>query len=375
MPATLFVNISEEESSKIVEVRAEDGASILETPHPSSLTSKKEPIPVSPNPTILPRSPGTAAKIFEEEEKGDPFVPPAPIVSSEQQAYETTSPKPSKAIMSPNQTPMCTPAETSYGRKIQENVGTIDQRLHETLSAIQISSQPVECGSSHMAPSVYETNNNLLSVHGVKEIADMMKLEGAELFMLAEAFQTHPQLHLSSEDRSTELLCYSYRVLLNILNILATRSPSTITEADKILLAKHLKDASVLGFDKDWLESVRNRVSNCDASELHRMQQALKGLGNKLRANKIELANIRDQEAKAAKLVEMTQKELEAKHKELEAAYKGLEAAQSHFNVAQQEHANIRACYSQLLEECQGISEQQYQYSEIIAAKFRPFGF
>ncbi|XP_028798967.1 uncharacterized protein LOC114754368 [Neltuma alba] len=334
----------------------------------------KEPIPVSPNTTILPRSPSTTAKNFEEEEKGDPFVPPMPIISSEQQASETISPIPSKALMSPKQTSMSTPSETSYGRKIQENVGTIDQRLHETLGAIQISSQLAECGSSHMAPSIYDTNNNL-SVHGIKEIADMMKLEGAEPFMLAEAFRTHPQLHLSSEDRSTELLCYSYRVLLNILNILATRSPSTITEADKILLAKHLKDASVLGFDKDWLESVRDRVSNCDASELHRMQQALKGLGNKLQANKIELANIRDQEAKAAKLVEMTQRELEATHKELEAAYKGLEAAQSHFNVAQQEHANIRARYSHLLEECQEISEQQYQCSENIAAKFRPFGF
>ncbi|XP_028798975.1 uncharacterized protein LOC114754375 [Neltuma alba] len=110
MPATLFVDISKEESSKIVGVRAEDGASILETPHPSSLTSKQGPIPVSPNPTILPRSPGTTAKIFEEEEKGDPFVPPAPIISSEQQANETISPIPSKALMSPKQTP----SETSY---------------------------------------------------------------------------------------------------------------------------------------------------------------------------------------------------------------------------------------------------------------------
>ncbi|KAK4253906.1 hypothetical protein QN277_010523 [Acacia crassicarpa] len=387
MPTTHFVTISQDEHSEggiqILDVKGEEGALILATPHPSSLTSKEEPIPMSLNSTPLSRSPSTTVRIFEEEDKGglittprhesdtkvvsslppgkehktsnqgDPFVPPMPVISSEQRASDTILPLsfvPSKALTSPKQIYMSASSQSTYGGEF------------------------AECGSSEIASSICDIKN-ALSVAGVKEIVNMMKLEGVEPSMLAEAFKAKPQLCLSSEYRSTELLCYSYRVLLNILNTLATRSPFTITEADKILLAKNLKDAYVLGFDKDWLESIRIKVFNCDASEFHLKRQILQSLGNKLESNKRELANVRNQEAKATQSVEMAQKELEATHKELEGAYKGLEAAQSHLNVAQQEYAKIRVHHSKLLEECQEILEQRDQCSEIIAAKLRPFGF
>lgn len=83
-----------------------------------------------------------------------------------------------------------------------------------------------------------------MDVPGVQEIADMMKLEGSEASILAEAFKTNPKLHLPN-GRSTQMLCISYRVLLNILNILATEPPFTITEDDKKSLFENLKDASI----------------------------------------------------------------------------------------------------------------------------------
>ncbi|XP_028788242.1 uncharacterized protein LOC114744211 [Neltuma alba] len=105
---------------------------------------------------------------------------------------------------------------------------------------------------SKLAPSVIETDR-ALNVGGVQEIVEMMKLEGSEASLLAEALMTHPQLRLPPNDRSTQMLCISYRVLIDILNILTTRTPFTITEADKRLLEEKLKDACLLGFDKDWV--------------------------------------------------------------------------------------------------------------------------
>ncbi|KAI9111302.1 hypothetical protein K1719_017714 [Acacia pycnantha] len=228
MPTTHFDIISQDEHSEIVEVKGEEGALILETPHPSSLTSKEEPIPVSLNSTSLSRSPSTTGRIFEEEEKGglittpkhesdtkavsslppvkehktsnqgDPFVPPMTFISSEQQASDTILPLsfvPSNALTSPKQISMSTSSQSTY------------------------SGQLAECGSLEMASSICDTKD-ASSVAGVKEIVNMMKLEG---------------------------------------------------------------------FDKDWLESIKIKVFNCDASEFHHKQQVLKNLGNKLEANKENL--------------------------------------------------------------------------------------
>lgn len=90
--------------------------------------------------------------------------------------------------------------------------------------------------------------------------------------------------------------CASPRVLLNILNILATKTPFTITEDDKKSLFENLKDASILGFDKDWLESIKTKVFDCYASEVHHIQEVLKSLGNKLETKETELAIVCDQE-------------------------------------------------------------------------------
>ncbi|XP_028799010.1 uncharacterized protein LOC114754409 isoform X2 [Neltuma alba] len=320
--------------TRIVEAKPEERIS-TETIRPSSLTSKtKVPVPVSPRFDVLSVG-GITSKnieILEEEEEEERGLIATRRQRSRMKAEDSSSRKEHETSLhvigepslpplpaSPRQIPSSTPSKSTYG----------------------------------MEPSFYDANN-ALSVPGVQEIADMMKLGGAEPSMLAEAFKTHPQLCLSSEYRSTDLLCFSYRVLLNILNILATRNPFTITDADKRMLENYLNDASVLGFDKDWLGSVRMKVFNYDGSEVQLMQQVLNDLGNKLHTKKAELA-------KAAQLAEMAQKELEA--------------AQSHFDIAQQEHANSRELHSQLLQECQEILEQRDQCWETIAAKYKPFGF
>ncbi|XP_054811849.1 uncharacterized protein LOC129313047 isoform X2 [Prosopis cineraria] len=326
--------------SKIAEERVEEGDS-SETLHPSYL---KVSIPTSSNLTNLPVGDitGTTITILEEEEQGeeegDPSMPLASNISREQTS-EATSPK---------QIPLSIVSESSYGKNIHDNVGTSNQRSHEALDAIEVSSKhAVKHESAEINVPSFNETSNASSVHGLQEIVDTMKLDSVEASILAEAFETHPQLRLSKEDRSTQLLCDSYRVLLDILNILATRTPFTITKEDKKSLVENLKDALVLGFDREWLESVKNNVFNCDVSEVRHMQEVLKSFEDKLETNKTELALVCDQEDEAARRVEVAQKELEA----------------------------VRARHYQLSKERQDLQNQRDQCRETFAAKFRSFGF
>ncbi|XP_054812830.1 uncharacterized protein LOC129313598 isoform X3 [Prosopis cineraria] len=205
----------------------------------------------------------------------------------------------------------------------------------------------------------FSMTDYVLTVPGVQEIVNMMNLEGVEPFLLAKVFKSHPQLRLPTENRSTRILFFSYRVLLDILNILATRTPLSITESDKRLLAENLEDASTLGFDNNWLESIKTKVFGCDISEAHHALELLKGLDNKLNAIEKELTTICEQEEEAALAVQVAQKELEA--------------AQIHLDSAQLEHANVKTRHSQLLEAQQHILAQQDECWEAIAAKDKHF--
>ncbi|XP_028798970.1 uncharacterized protein LOC114754371 [Neltuma alba] len=198
-----------------------------------------------------------------------------------------------------------------------------------------------------MMPSLLEANNQTSTISGVQEIVDMMKLEGFEHLIFAKALETRPQLRLSTKDRSARVLHVSYRVLLDILNILITKTPFTITEEDKRMLAEHLKDAYLLGFDKDWIESIKSKVFYGEICEVDSIQNVLGGLDNDLRSNEAMLEAIRDEEVEAARATQ----------------------------VAQQEHVNVMARHAHLLKERQDIIERRQQCWEIIAAKHRPFGF
>ncbi|XP_054812559.1 uncharacterized protein LOC129313457 isoform X2 [Prosopis cineraria] len=281
-----------ENLSKIVEERVEDGTSLETLYRPSSSTSTKI--------------------VEERDEEG---------ASLETLHPASLPPKNVSIHASPN----------------RDNVTVEDSKL----SLLQFST-PTET-----MPSFLETNNQASIVPEVQEIIDMMKLEGFDRSILAKALETRPQLRLSSNDRSTRVLCMSYRILLDILNILTTRTPFTITEADKRLLAEHLKDAYFFGFDKEWIESIKTKVIDCEISEGDRIQEVLKGLDNDLMTNEVMLAAIHDEEVEAARVVQ----------------------------VAQQEHVNVMARHAQLLKARQDILARRHQFREIIATKSRHFGF
>ncbi|KAI9074041.1 hypothetical protein K1719_044005, partial [Acacia pycnantha] len=106
-------------------------------------------------------------------------------------------------------------------------------------------------------------------------------------------------------------------------------------------------DAYLLGFDKDWIESIKTKVFDNGIYEVDSIQKVLKGLDNDLKSNEAMLEVIRDKEVEAARVVE----------------------------VAQQEHANVMARHANLLKERQYIIAQRRQCWELIAAKNRHFGF
>ncbi|KAF7844626.1 putative disease resistance protein [Senna tora] len=193
-----------------------------------------------------------------------------------------------------------------------------------------------------------------LKVPEVREIVELMKLEGVESLMLGEAFKTYPQLCLSREDRSDHLLSFSYRVLLDILNILDSRTPLTITESDKKSLEKNLKDALVLGFDKDWLESTRGKVFDCDLSEVNQAREVLEWLEGELESNEAALAAVCDEETEAIRAVEAAQEEI---------------VTQLCFDTCQQEVG------TKLLDARRDMVAKRDQCLQIIAAKDRHFGF
>ncbi|KAI9088287.1 hypothetical protein K1719_030008 [Acacia pycnantha] len=106
-------------------------------------------------------------------------------------------------------------------------------------------------------------------------------------------------------------------------------------------------DANLLGFDMDWIESIKTKVFDSGIFEVDSIQKVLKGLDNDLKSNEAMLEAIRDDEVEAARVVE----------------------------VAQQEHANVMARHAHLLKERQDIIARRHQCWEIISAKNRHFGF
>ncbi|XP_054811215.1 uncharacterized protein LOC129312579 isoform X2 [Prosopis cineraria] len=368
--------------SKIVEETVEEGAS-LETLHPASLPSKKASITASPNLTVHPtgdRTISATSKISEgeeeEEEEGGLITTTRhrrgmqAVSSSLGKEHKTSihgektsksilplSPMSSKAPTSLKRTPSLTPScnltkpeqESSYSKgQIIKNHGVTMSELVGDAQLSAFRSFP----PANMAPSFAEPNQ-ASAVLGAQEIVDMMKLEGLKPSLLAEAFKIHPQLRLPTNDRSKWMLCNSYRVLLNILNILTTKTPFTITEADKMLLADNLKDAHFVGFDKNWLESVKTRVLDCNISQFDRIQEDLKGLEDDMKINESMLEAICEEEVEIAQEVEVAQKELDA---------------------AQHKQADVIARHAHLLKAHQDILSQWHKCWEIIAAKNRHFG-
>ncbi|KAI9116763.1 hypothetical protein K1719_012129 [Acacia pycnantha] len=102
----------------------------------------------------------------------------------------------------------------------------------------------------------------------IGEIFQLVELKDGEPALLAKALELYPQLKLSHGLRTHPIIAISYRVLVDILVMLATRTPYTLTTSGRTTLEANLGAATFLGFDKDWIESVRAKVFGIDKSEV-----------------------------------------------------------------------------------------------------------
>ncbi|XP_028801387.1 uncharacterized protein LOC114756611 isoform X1 [Neltuma alba] len=117
---------------------------------------------------------------------------------------------------------------------------------------------------------------------GIFEIFKLVELKQGETALLAEALERYPQLLLPREHRTHRIIAWSYRVLVDILVMLATKTPYTITTSEKSTLEANLSEAIVLGFDKDWVESARAKVFGFDISDISAAKEEIQAMGGKL---------------------------------------------------------------------------------------------
>ncbi|XP_028785765.1 probable disease resistance protein At4g27220 [Neltuma alba] len=117
---------------------------------------------------------------------------------------------------------------------------------------------------------------------GIFEIFKLVELKQGETALLAEALERYPQLLLPREHRTHRIIAWSYRVLVDILVMLATKTPYTITTSEKSTLEANLSEAIVLGFDKDWVESVRAKVFGVDVSDISAEKEEIQAMEFKL---------------------------------------------------------------------------------------------
>ena len=118
--------------------------------------------------------------------------------------------------------------------------------------------------------------NNVHPILRIGEIFQLVELKNSEVPLLAKALEKYPQLRLSRQQRTDRIIAFSYRVLVDVLVVLATKTPSTITTMDKQALEANLDDATILGFDKDWIQTVRAKVfQNDDISDVHVVEKEI----------------------------------------------------------------------------------------------------
>lgn len=139
-----------------------------------------------------------------------------------------------------------------------------------------------------------------------------MELKDRERPLLAKALEQYPQLRLRRKQRTDRIIALSYRVLVDILVMLATKSPSTITTSDKLTLEANLGEAIFLGFDKDWVELVRAKVLGVDMSDVWTSKEAILAAEAEVEACDIALECVRKQREEVKERLVAMQSEFEA---------------------------------------------------------------
>ncbi|KAI9071967.1 hypothetical protein K1719_046069 [Acacia pycnantha] len=161
--------------------------------------------------------------------------------------------------------PMATPFESEFiveeagdhsnVQKEAELEKPIKVILPQVIPSLHYQSQYVDAGSSSLKL-------------GICEIFRLVELKYGETALLAQALEQYPQLLLHRANRTDRIIALSYRVLVDILVMLDTKTPNTITQSEKSTLEANLSDAIFLGFDKDWVESIRAKVLGVDMSDI-----------------------------------------------------------------------------------------------------------
>ncbi|KAI9116878.1 hypothetical protein K1719_012244 [Acacia pycnantha] len=115
------------------------------------------------------------------------------------------------------------------------------------------------------------------------EIFKLAELKHGEMDLLAQELEQYPQLLLPREHRTYGIIAWSYRVLVDILVMLATKTPNTITPFEKSTLEANLNEAIVLGFDKDCVEFVHAKAFGVDMSNVSKAKEEIQVMEVKLR--------------------------------------------------------------------------------------------
>ncbi|KAI9075469.1 hypothetical protein K1719_042557 [Acacia pycnantha] len=175
--------------------------------------------------------------------------------------------------------PMATPFESEYTieeagdhSSVQNEAKSekpIKDILPQVIPSLQYQSQYADASSS--SPKL-----------GICEIFRLVELKYGETALLAQALEQYPQLLLPRPNRTHRIIAWSYRVLVDILVMLDTKTPNTITQSEKSTLEANLSEAIVLGFDKDWVESIRAKIFGVDMSDVSTAKEEIQVMEEKL---------------------------------------------------------------------------------------------
>ncbi|KAI9107736.1 hypothetical protein K1719_021399 [Acacia pycnantha] len=191
--------------------------------------------------------------------------------------------------------PMATPFESEFTveeagdhsnvQKEAELEKPIKAILPQVIPSLHYQSQYVDAGFSSLKL-------------GICEIFRLVELKHGETALLAQALEQYPQLLLPRANRTDRIIALSYRVLVDILVMLDTKTPNTITQSEKSTLEANLSDAIFLGFDKDWVESIRAKVLGVDMSDILAAKEKIQVMEVKLREIDSQLVGLSEDRKK-----------------------------------------------------------------------------
>ncbi|KAK4275914.1 hypothetical protein QN277_018924 [Acacia crassicarpa] len=222
---------------------------------------------------------------------------------------------------------------------------------HSSIQEEAESEKPIKATLPQVIPSLhYESQTGAASssspILEIGEIFQLVELKDGEPALLAKALELYPQLRLSRGQRTHPIIAFSYRVLVDILVMLATKTPYTLTASDRTTLEENLGAATFLGFDKGWIESVRAKVFGIDKSEVLTAEEKISVMEEEL--GKCDIAFER-----------MQKKRIEAREK---------------LALVQNEFEAVDTQLFDLLENRRNLVMKMTEFRKITSVKDRPFG-